>query len=166
MLSPVLRSSVDSLSFETPFPSTKTQKYNSLTKIQQQISPKNLMAMDGLSRWQVELKYRGLMSRLTDQITEQDMEKIKYMLTPLIPEGIKESLGTVIELFTFLEQILFVEPNNLGNLEKLFREMDKPSLYQMIRTFIHVTDTRTVESFQEFAMKKSVKIDPFVPDSL
>ena len=124
------------------------------------------MAMDGLSRWKIELKYRGFMARLTDQITERDMEKLKYMLTPLIPEGIKESLVTVTKLFTFLEQILFVEPNNLGNLEKLFREMDKPSFCQMIRTFIQVTDTRTVESFQEFAMKMSVKIDPFVPDSL
>ena len=124
------------------------------------------MTMDSLRRWKVELKYRGLMTRLTDQITEQDMEKLKYMLTPFIPEGKKESLVTGIKLFTFLEQILFVEPNNLENLEELFREMDKPALCQMIRTLIRVTDTRTVESFQEFATRMSVKIDPFVPDSL
>ena len=124
------------------------------------------MTMDGLSRWKVELKYRGLMARLTDRITEREMEKLKYMLTPLIPEGKKESLDTVTKLFTFLEQVLFVEPNNLGNLEELFREMDKLSLCQMIRTFMLVTDTRTVESFREFAMTMSVKIDPFIPDSL
>ena len=124
------------------------------------------MTMDSLRRWKDELKYRGFITRLTDQITEQDMEKLKYMLTPLIPDGKKESLVTGIKLFTFLEQILFVEPNNLENLEELFLEMDKPALSQIIRTFIQVTDTGTVESYQKFATRMSVKIDPFVPDSL
>ena len=90
------------------------------------------------------MKYRGFMARLSDQITAQDLEKLKYMLTPLIPEGKKESLDTVTKLFTCLEQLLFVGPNNLENLEELFREMKKPKLYEMVTKFIRVEDTQTV----------------------
>ena len=85
------------------------------------------------------------MARLTDQITAQNLEKLKYMLTPLIPEGKKESLDTVTKLFTYLEQILFVEPNNLENLEGLFREMDNPKLYETITKFMRARDTKTVQ---------------------
>ena len=101
--------------------------------------------MDGLSKWKNELKYRGFMARLTEQITVHDLEKLKYMLTPLIPEGKKESLDTVTKLFTCLEQMLFVGPNNLENLEELFREMDNPKLCQMLTKFMPGRNTQTVQ---------------------
>ena len=101
--------------------------------------------MDGLSKWRNELKYRGFMARLTDQITAQDLEKLKYMLTPLIPEGKKESLNTVTKLFTCLEQMLFVGPTNLENLEELFREVDNPKLCQMLTKFMQGRRTQTTQ---------------------
>ena len=112
------------------------------------MNQKNLMAMDGLSKWRNELKYRGFMARLSDQITAQDLEKLKYMLTSLIPDGKMESLDTAIKLFRYLERMLFVEPNNLGNLEELFRVMGKVELCQMIAKFTHDRNTRTIESFR------------------
>ena len=107
------------------------------------------------------MKYRGFMARLSDQITAQDLEKLKYMLTPLIREGKKESLDTVVKLFTCLEQVLFVGPNNLENLKELFFEMDKPKLCQMVAKFMRDGATRTVQSSTEIAMNDSFVSDPW-----
>ena len=111
------------------------------------------MTMDGLSKKIPNLEYRVFMLKLSRQITPKDMEELKYVLTSLIPEGKKESLKTALELFRYLEMLLFVGTNNLANLEELFRVMDKPELCQMITKFIHDRNTRTVESFKEFVMR-------------
>ena len=87
-----------------------------------------------------DLKYRGFMLKLSRQITAQDMAEFKYMLTSLIPEGKKETLDTAIELFRFLEQQLFVGPNNLSKLEELLRLMDKPKLRERLQS-ISVAET-------------------------
>ena len=125
------------------------------------IKPKNSKTMDGLSEWRNELKYRGFMARLSDQITAQDFEKLKYMLTPLIRKGRMESLDTVIKLFDCLEEMLFVGPNNLDNLKETFFEMDKPKLCQMVAKFIRDGATRTVQSSTETAMNDSFVSDPW-----
>ena len=91
--------------------------------------------MDGLSKMIPDLEYREFMLKLSWQITEQDMDEIKYMLKSSIPEGKKESLNTALKLINYLEQMLFVEPNSLGNLEELFRRMDKPKLCEMVTKF-------------------------------
>ena len=101
--------------------------------------------MDGQTEIVPDLKYRGFMLKLSRRITAQDMEELKYMLTSLIPEGKKESLKTALELFTFLEHILFVAPNDLSKLERLFREMDKPKLCQMIMKFMQARGTQRVQ---------------------
>jgi hypothetical protein len=98
-------------------------------------SETNSMTMNGDIETIPDLKYRGFMLNLSRQITAQDMAELKYMLTSLIPDGRKESLDTALELFRFLEQQLFIGPNNLGNLQELFRLMDKQKLYEMVRNF-------------------------------
>jgi hypothetical protein len=109
--------------------------------------------MDGLREMIPDLKYRGLMLKLSRQITAQDMAEFKYMLTSLIPDGKKETLDTAIELFRFLEQQLFVGPNNLSKLEELFRLMDKPALCEMVTKYICGRDHRAVETFAESAVR-------------
>ena len=106
------------------------------------------MTMDGLNKRIPDLKYRVFMLKLSHQITAQDLAEIKYVLTSLIPDGKMESLDSAIELFRYLERILFVEPNNLGDLEQLCRIMDKPELCEMITKFIHDRKNGTVESCQ------------------
>ena len=91
--------------------------------------------MDGLSKIIPDIKYREFMLKLSWQITEQDMDEIKYMLKSRIPEGKKESLNTALKLIDYLEQKKLVEPNSLGNLEELFRRMDKPKLCEMITKY-------------------------------
>ena len=81
-----------------------------------------------------EFEYRISMLKLSWQITAQDMEELKYVLTSLIPDGKKESLTTALELFRYLEQILFVGPDNLSKLIEILRQMDKPNLYEVILT--------------------------------
>ncbi len=111
--------------------------------------------MDGPREMIPDLKYRGFMLKLSRQITAQDMAEFKYMLTSLIPEGKKETLDTPIELFRFLEQQLFVGPNNLSKLEELFRAMDKLKLCHMITNFILGKDSQTaVESMLMMAERK------------
>ena len=110
--------------------------------------------MDDLRNWIPDLEYRGFMLKLSRQITAQDMAEFKYMLT-FIPDGKKETLDTAIELFRFLEQQLFVGPNNLSKLKELFRAMDKPKLCQMITHFILGRDSQTaVESMLIMAERK------------
>ena len=104
------------------------------------------MTMDGLNKSILDFEYRVFMLKLSRQITSQDMEEMKYVLTSLIPESKKESLKTALELFRYLEMLLFVGANNLANLKELFRRMDKPELCQMITKFIQDRNTRTVES--------------------
>ena len=92
-----------------------------------------------------DLKYRGFMLKLSRQITAQDMAELKYMLASLIPDGKMEKIDTALELFRYLQKILFVEPNNLIKLEKLFREMEKPKLYKMVTKFVlKVEDTQKI----------------------
>ena len=104
--------------------------------------------MDGLSKWRRDLEYREFMLKLSRKIDPKDMEELKYMLTSLIPDGKMESLDSAIKLFRFLERMLFVEPNNLGDLEQLFRRMNKSELCEMITKFIHDRKNSTVESSQ------------------
>ena len=85
-----------------------------------------------------ERDYRISMLKLSQRITEKDMEELKYVLTSRIPDGKKESLKTALELFRYLEQILFVGPNNLSRLKELFREMGKPNLYEVILSKIEL----------------------------
>ena len=111
------------------------------------------MTMDGLNKSILDFEYRVFMLKLSRQITSQDMAELKYLLSSLIPESKKESLKTALELFRYLEMLLFVGTNNLANLQELFRRMDKPELYQMITKFIQDRNTRTVESFKEFVTR-------------
>ena len=111
------------------------------------------MTMDGVNKCIPDLEYRVFMLKLSRQITAQDMAELKYLLSSLIPEGKKESLKTALELFRYLEMLLFVGTNNLTNLKELFRRMDKPELCQMVTKFIQDRNTRTVESFKEFVMR-------------
>ena len=111
------------------------------------------MTMDGLSNWIPDLEYRVFMQKLSSQITAQDVAELKYVLTSLIPEGKKESLKTALELFRYLEMLLFVGTNNLANLEELFRRMNKPELCQMTTKFIHDGNTQRVESFKDYLMR-------------
>ena len=109
--------------------------------------------MDGLNKWIPDLEYREFMLKLSRQITAVDMAELKYMLTSRIPDGKKESLKTALELFRYLEMLLFVGTNNLANLKELFRRMDKPELCQMITKFIQDRNTRTVQSFKDSVMR-------------
>ncbi len=109
--------------------------------------------MDGLKEKIPDLEYRGFMLKLSRQITAQDMAEFKYMLTSLIPDGKKETLDTAIELFRFLEQQLFVGPNNLSKLEELFRAMDKTALCETVTKYICGRDHRAVETFAESAVR-------------
>ena len=109
--------------------------------------------MDGLREMIPDLKYRGFMLKLSRQITEEDMDELKYMLTSCIPDGKMEKLDTVLKLFRFLEQQLFVGPNNLSKLEELFRLMNKPALCETVTKYICGRDHRAVETFAQSAVR-------------
>ena len=117
--------------------------------------------MDGLNKWIPDLEYREFMLKLSREITLQDMAELKYVLTSLIPEGEKESLKTALELFRYLEMLLFVGANNLARLKEIFLIMDKPKLCEMVAEFMRDGGTRTVQSSTETAMTDSFVSDPW-----
>jgi hypothetical protein len=150
----LLRHSVDSHSLETLIPSTIPKiglpDEDPSTKTQT-----NSMTMDSLKDWIPDLEYREFMVELSEQITAQDLERMRYMLTSksLFPAGIMERLDTGLKLFVFLEQILFVGPNNLMKLQELFRTIRNPKLCEMVTNYIR--GCRTAESFAESAVRMS-----------
>jgi hypothetical protein len=80
------------------------------------------------------------MLQLSDQLTSQDIEELKYILTSAIPDGIMESLNTTFDLFRHLEKLLFVGPNNLWKLAELFRVMRRQRLCDIVIKFIADSD--------------------------
>ena len=125
-------------------------------------------------KWTAKRKYRyrALMLKLSKQITPDDLRDLKYMLTDIIPDGIKETLPTAIELFRHLEKLRFVQESNLQDVKELFRDMERFSLCQMITNFVrdreineqlNQGDKRTVESLTE-SQSRMLKTDAIVSD--
>ena len=50
----------------------------------------------------LDLNYRRFIRNLAREVTPQDMEELKYMLTSIIPAGIMESLDTPLKLLDHL----------------------------------------------------------------
>ena len=92
-----------------------------------------------------DLKYRQFMLQLSDQLTSQDIEKLKYMLTLRIPAGIMESLNTTLKLFLHLERLQFVGPNKLWELAELFRTIRSQRLCDIVTNFMQDNDNRITE---------------------
>ena len=101
--------------------------------------------MQNLNSTIPDLKYRGFVVQLSRQLTSQDTEELKYMLTLRIPASIMESLDTNLKLFLHLERLEFVGPNNLWELAKLFRAMESHRLGDIITNFIQDNDDRMNE---------------------
>ena len=107
--------------------------------------------MAGLSIKIPDLEDRIFTVKLSRQITAQDMEELKYVLaSPIIPDGKMETLNTPLKLFYYLKNLQFVGPNNLENMEELFRRLENPTLYQMITNFTRDRDNQTVGPFPRF----------------
>ena len=86
-----------------------------------------------------DLKYRGFMLQLSRQVTLEDAEELKYLLTSVIPAGKMESLDTTLKLFRHLEKLNYIGPNNICGLkflERLFQVMERKELCVMVARFI------------------------------
>ncbi|CAB4007032.1 Caspase-8 [Paramuricea clavata] len=92
-----------------------------------------------------DIKYRGFMVKLSHRLTSQDTEELKYMLTSVIPAGVMESLDTTLKLFLHLEKQLFVGPNELWELQELFRAMESQRLCDIVTNFIADSENRMNE---------------------
>ena len=95
--------------------------------------------MSEIERNLPDLKYRGFMLQLSRQVTLEDAEELKYLLTSVIPAGKMESLDTILKLFRHLEKLDYIGPNNicgLNFLKRLFQVMEKKELCVMVSRFI------------------------------
>ena len=92
--------------------------------------------MDDSDRFIPDLEYRAFMLRLAKEISSQDLEEIKYALRSRIPAGIRHTLDTALRVFDHLENIGFVGPNNLFELERLFNWMGTLRLGFIVSSFI------------------------------
>jgi hypothetical protein len=85
------------------------------------------------------------MLKLSRRLTSQDTEELKYMLASVIPAGIMESLDTTLKLFLHLERLQFVGPNELWELQELFRAMESQRLCDIVTNFIADSENRMNE---------------------
>jgi hypothetical protein len=85
------------------------------------------------------------MVKLSRRLTSQDTEELKYMLASVIPAGIMESLDTTLKLFLHLERLQFVGPNELWELQELFRAMESQRLCDIVTNFIADSENRMNE---------------------
>ena len=83
--------------------------------------------------------------KLSHRLTSQDTEELKYMLASVIPAGIMESLDTTLKLFLHLERLQFVGPNELWELQELFRAMESQRLCDIVTNFIADSENRMNE---------------------
>ena len=83
--------------------------------------------------------------KLSRRLTSQDTEELKYMLASVIPAGIMESLDTTLKLFLHLERLQFVGPNELWELQELFRAMESQRLCDIVTNFIADSENRMNE---------------------
>ena len=83
--------------------------------------------------------------KLSRRLTSQDTEELKYMLASVIPAGIMESLDTTLKLFLHLERLEFVGPNELWELQELFRAMESQRLCDIVTNFIAHSENRMNE---------------------
>ena len=86
-----------------------------------------------------DLEYRAFMLQLSSQMTSKDEERLKYLLTSVIPDGKMELLDTPLKLFRQLERLDYIGPNNCSGLQfmqRLFVIMERKDLGDMIARFV------------------------------
>ena len=80
------------------------------------------------------------MLELSRQLNSQDLNELRYMLSSTLPAGIVGSLDTPLDVFQHLERLMFVGPNNLRKLERLFWSMGEERLSSMVKSYIFFTE--------------------------
>lgn len=79
--------------------------------------------------------FRILLFDFSEELTRQDVEKMKYLALDFIPRGRAESIENGLHLFDALERNARISPQNLDLLEELLIKIGRKDLSTKVDKF-------------------------------
>ena len=80
-------------------------------------------------------RFQTFLERLSQEIEEEQLESLKFMLENHIPAGTLEKCKTARQLFKRMKQNSLLGYNNLNFLEGLLTEAQRPDLAEIVKDF-------------------------------
>ena len=79
--------------------------------------------------------FRVLLFDFSEELTRQDVEKMKYLALDFIPRGRAENIQNGMHLFDALERNARISPQNLDLLEELLTKIGRTDLGSKVDKF-------------------------------
>ena len=79
--------------------------------------------------------FQTFLERLSQEIEEEQLESLKFMLENHIPAGTLEKCKTARQLFKRMKQQSLLRSNNLDFLEQLLTEAQRSDLVEIVKDF-------------------------------
>ena len=79
--------------------------------------------------------FQTFLERLSQEIEEEQLESLKFMLDNHIPAGTLEKCKTARQLFKRMKQQSLLRSNNLDFLERLLTEAKRSDLVEIVKDF-------------------------------
>ena len=79
--------------------------------------------------------FQTFLERLSQEIEEEQLESLKFMLETHIPAGTLEKCKTARQLFKRMKQQSLLRSNNLDFLERLLTEAKRSDLVEIVKDF-------------------------------
>ena len=93
-------------------------------------------SVNSRSSWRALLDpFQKLLERLSQEIEEEQLESLKFLLENYIPAGTLEECKTARNLFKCMKQKGLLGYNNLDFLEKLLTEAKRLDLLEIVKEF-------------------------------
>ena len=84
---------------------------------------------------QMSRQYLPFLLKLGDNLKNDDLERIKFLLNKKIPARKLEQINQPCKLFSSLEERGLLGPDKLGELRQLLEDMERPNLVDMVDEF-------------------------------
>ena len=78
---------------------------------------------------------------LSDELTTEDIEKLKILCVDLIPRWKAEKVNSGLELFDLLEQDTIICEQNVSFLVEMFNTVRRMDLVSRIQTYLQIYDS-------------------------
>ena len=81
-------------------------------------------------------EYNKLLLKLSRHLSETELQEIKFLLRECIPDGKREKIPHLLDLFKRLEELTLLGPDEVSILKSLFELMEKPELFAMVSEYM------------------------------
>lgn len=80
-----------------------------------------------------KIVFRAQLFNISNQLTTADVKNLKFLCTDILPRREVEGIESAFQLFTSLEAISELAPDNLGFLEELLKTLNKGHLIRGLK---------------------------------